>query len=728
MIKFQNKKIQDLYDELEKRDHKIQSLQSQLNGIDNYKFQMENFKRQTSVLEEKLRLYETDMSSKSVHLSDQLKQISEAEAKLRSQLIAKDKIIHDLDFNQKEQERHVSLLRKQLLEKDEINTEHKHEFNEITTKFKNISLKMELRDEEFKRYKEESELKLKEALGEKKMFEDKLNQMIEIVKQYSRELGEYNQKIKQGEADYNALQQLNDRQTEEIEQLIRSNKDLQEAMYAFKEVKSKIHEAETIIQGLENVINTERLRNENLSRSNQELLERYQLIKEKVSGDNNPETLRSVIQARENELNNISHNIDHLTKTTKIFEQKYKEVDNENKEIINFLNNEFLAIIQWVDTYFGVFFEHGINVPELPFTISKPVKNKLKIDTLKDCLFTARKKVNDELAKYDKFLKEAKKENTDCLHRIERQNTEISNLKNQILQKNEEVYTLHQELEGYQASVTNSKENFSKLKHDITERQDFYQKFLDKVYRITKDDLDNILRNDQLKSFHHYLNRLNYSDNLQNEVENNIEKVSQLLHCLSKDYETLLLKNEETSKLKVNYERVKKELHEKTRQYKEELEKLTRDKDNSLGKYEKIRLEELKVIEQTHKQNNEKLKQKLNEKEDLIMQVQQENLLMKSQLEHMDHNVKNTVVKEELNDAKDKNDKLSDSFKNLEKKYRSLLTEVELKEMQIKSQEQMLARRTQELQDLKSKNESSAKLNVSEDREKAKALEVKYNL
>jgi hypothetical protein len=725
MIKFQNKKIQELYDELERRDHKIQALQTQLNGIDNYKFQMENFKRQTTVLEEKLRLYETDMSSKSHHLSDQLKQISDAEGKLRSQLIAKDKIIHDLDSSLKEYEKQMRDLKKTILDKDDLNTEHKQQFNEIGSKFKNISLKMELRDEEHKRYKEEAELKSKEAANEKRLLEDKLNQMVDIVKQYSRELGDNNQKIGRHENDYRALQQVSERQTEEIEELMRSNRDLQEALYSFKEVKSKVLEAEQIIENLEGIINTEKIKNETLGRNNQELMERYQLMKEKLSGDNNPDNLRVIIDSRNSDIGNLNYNIDHLSKSLKVYEQKYREIDGENKEIIGFLNSEFIAIIQWVDTYFGIFFEHGVNVPELPFTISKPVKSKLKIDTLKECLFNSRKRVNDELSKYDKQLKENKQEISECLNRIEKQNTEISGLKNQILIKNEEIYTLHQELENYRTSMTCNKENYSKLKLDVTERQDSYQRFLEKLFRTTKEDLDIVLRNDNLKCYHHYLNRLTYSDNLQNEVENNIDKLSQLVTSLAKDYETMLYKNDETSKLKLDYDRVKKENTDKVKQCKEEVERLIREKDDSIKQYEKIRLEELKVIEQTHKQNNEKLKQKLNEKEDLLMQLQQENFLIKSQLEHMDSSVKKSVVKEELNDVRDKNDKLSDTNKNLEKKYRSLLTEVELKEMQIKSQEQMLARRAQEIQDLKMKHEANQKTNnICEDKERSKALEV----
>src|SRR4051812_42426495 len=96
MIKFQNKKIQEFQNELEKRDHNIQTLITENEG---YRSQMESFKRQVNTLEDKLKLYETDISYKADNLTSQLKFLADSEGKLRSQLIAKDKIIYELEMN-----------------------------------------------------------------------------------------------------------------------------------------------------------------------------------------------------------------------------------------------------------------------------------------------------------------------------------------------------------------------------------------------------------------------------------------------------------------------------------------------------------------------------------------------------------------------------------------------------------------------------------------------------
>ena len=75
VLRTQNSKIQDLYEDLERKDNIISSLQNQLKSIDAYKSQIENYKKQILILEEKLKLSEIDANSKKSHLSDQLKNV-----------------------------------------------------------------------------------------------------------------------------------------------------------------------------------------------------------------------------------------------------------------------------------------------------------------------------------------------------------------------------------------------------------------------------------------------------------------------------------------------------------------------------------------------------------------------------------------------------------------------------------------------------------------------------
>ncbi len=63
--------------------------------------------------------------------------------------------------------------------------------------------------------------------------------------------------------------------------------------------------------------------------------------------------------------------------------------------------------------------------------------------------------------------------------------------------------------------------------------------------------------------------------------------------------------------------------------------------------------------------------------------------------------------RDEAREFKERYNKLNESYKDLEKKFRALSTEVDLKDMQIRSQENMINRRGQELSEMKSRLDTS---------------------
>lgn len=75
VIKSQNKKIKYLQSELERKEDELNILRNRVKQIDEYKLQVESFKRQVSVLDEKLRLYENEASSKQTQLVEQYRQV-----------------------------------------------------------------------------------------------------------------------------------------------------------------------------------------------------------------------------------------------------------------------------------------------------------------------------------------------------------------------------------------------------------------------------------------------------------------------------------------------------------------------------------------------------------------------------------------------------------------------------------------------------------------------------
>ena len=63
--------------ELEKKDDEISVYKNKLIGIDNYRNQIESYKRQVIMLDHKLKEYEDDSSKTTNYYNDQFKHVKE---------------------------------------------------------------------------------------------------------------------------------------------------------------------------------------------------------------------------------------------------------------------------------------------------------------------------------------------------------------------------------------------------------------------------------------------------------------------------------------------------------------------------------------------------------------------------------------------------------------------------------------------------------------------------
>lgn len=713
MIKSQNQKIQELFVEIQRKEATLQTMQAQINTMDSYKIQMDNFKRQVEILEDKLRLYEGEYSHKNSFLNEQLKHVSEAESKLRNQVISKDKLIQEFDAIIKEQEKQINSLKKQNVEKDKTCEDVKQNFNEISLRFKNLSTKFSQKEDELKKFKGENEQRNSECLKEKEHLEEKLSQLITIVKQYSIEVADLNNQVQFLENERRTLTKANTKFKDEIEECYLKNKELSEQLVELKIVKNKLLEAENYLSDLENLFEKEKNKNENLNKINIEINDKLDHILDKYSGENSLDNLKSLIESKDNEIVNLKHTLENLSKISKAVDNKFCEIDAENKEIIHGINTEFKAICQWIETYFCTYFDANFEIPDLPLTISKYIKNKTKMDKLKDCLNKARDRANKEFLRYESNLKELKNEQSELLGKQENLNYEISDLKTEILKKNEEIFHMKQEIEDLSANLAINNDNMNKNKLDFQEKQENYFKFIDKLTHMINCELEEIQNNQTLRPFFEFIFRKNFilpsnTETLEILLEDNLEKIIQILNAIIKEYEANLVKIEDIQKIKYENEKLRKDLVDKTKSFKEEIEKLMKEKDVTIKGLEKNRIEDLKINENINKSTIDKMRSKIVEKDESILQVQHENNLLRSQLEIMEKNINSyqTFRKESEIDLKDKYEKLNESYKNIEKKHKNILTELELKEMQINSQEQMLSRRNQEIQDYKNKLEN----------------------
>lgn len=338
-------------------------------------------------------------------------------------------------------------------------------------------------------------------------------------------------------------------------------------------------------------------------------------------------------------------------------ELSLKEKENETKEIINGINVEIKTINQWIDTYLGVYFDQYIEIPELPYTVSKVIKNKIKFDSLKDNLVKSQKKMNDELSKCNSIVRELKGDAEDQITSYERIINENSELKSDILKKNEEIYFLQQEIETCNSEIGITKEALSKQKFELTERNDSFINYCESINSKIKEEIDLIRQNSFiLNNFSEFLYRATYSENVKDQIKDGIDIIFNIFNNVVSEYENLY----------------NKELNQRTNQKCAEGQ---------------MKMNNMKV-------NNQSLSHQLNEKDELITEMNNEI----QNLKNTAVSLKNTIKLQDKNVGNDEN---VEKLKIYEKKINNLNRELELKDIQIKSQEQMISRRNKELEELR---------------------------
>jgi len=323
------------------------------------------------------------------------------------------------------------------------------------------------------------------------------------------------------------------------------------------------------------------------------------------------------------------------------------------------INVEVKTINQWIDTYLGVHFEQHIEIPELPYTISKAIKNKIKFDSLKENLMNAQKKMNTELHKNEVFIIELKNECNEYIKKQESLMNDISALKNHILIKNEEIFVLQQSNDNINKELSLTKEANRNMKVEVNEKNDVFTKFLQKLNSELLVEVEKIKQNELIISnFPHLFYKSSYSENVKDQILFSIKTLVEISDHFLQQYDNTFKKIEEHKFLK------------------QEMEKFRRENT--------LKIEGKSSIEESN--NEEKWNKILEEQNELINSLNNEIIALKS---------------EKVNSQTKIDTENEEKYKILEKKVAKLINDNNLKEIQIKNQEEMLSRRNYEIEDLK---------------------------
>jgi len=199
----------------------------------------------------------------------------------------------------------MNQLKKQMMEKEALNRELKQEFNEISARFKNLTVKLNNKEEEFVRVCEDSENKIRFLEEDKAKTEEKVNELIDIVKQQSKELSELYVQCQMFEKEKKTMIKNFSTLEKEYENCCRANDELKSQFSIISEFKKKINETEEKMNLLHRELQSERDKNNDLTNEIDQMSLEFDRFKARFSGENSPDFLRQTIESKENEIFNL---------------------------------------------------------------------------------------------------------------------------------------------------------------------------------------------------------------------------------------------------------------------------------------------------------------------------------------------------------------------------------------------------------------------------------------
>ena len=284
----------------------------------------------------------------------------------------------------------------------------------------------------------------------------------------------------------------------------------------------------------------------NINNENERNLSNHKIIEYEINNLENQKQVNNLINlVREyskeiSKLKEENFNLKNETYNNNMLNQNnlnYKNNDYIIMHISNYINNELYLINQWIDTYIGDYYDKNYEVPSLlnddsfcNDNLIFKLKNYLQIDLLKHTLEKSRNNINCLLNQNEKNLIEYK----NLFKQIENQNfklkNELSDLKRQLMDLN---YGKNVE----NNNRTNENEN-NKLKSILIKSKEMNDKYLNEIYLIISNELNDILKDFNFQFFHNKIisnNFINFN-NLNEMLNNSLDCLIQFIQSLKYDY------------------------------------------------------------------------------------------------------------------------------------------------------------------------------------------------
>ncbi len=345
---------------------------------------------------------------------------------------------------------------------------------------------------------------------------------------------------------------------------------------------------------------------------NQNLNEKFNAFKQKYSGENSVEHLHVIIQNKNNDIEKLKRSYDEIKKYHVSLEIKNKQLENEIKDLIFGLNLEVNNLQQWVENYLGMYYANkDIEIPELPCTVTKSSRYKIKLDSLKDSIYNVHLRLVKDIENNQELFKKANLETNRVSQKEDKFTTEITELKKEILSKDNEIFMLSSKIDNLSRELQHFKDVCEDKKFEIEGKSEKFNKFCEKINIFLKEQVlkvQNIPVIVNNKIFNDIILKLNFTENIYDLINENLHKIIKIFDKMVTDYEQLyrekdqaclVLKNNSCRDNLINekitlYENQLKNKEEMINSLRRELEKIKINQLIESNLVESIRVNDLK--------------------------------------------------------------------------------------------------------------------------------------
>ena len=631
--------------------------------------------------------------------------------KYKLQVIEKDKIIFDLKQKEKELNKHINDLNLSLTEKDDQIFHLDNRIKELLQALKSTEAQTEIKFNQFSENEKNFNQKINDIIIENENLKNKVQNLSAVIEANETSLKNvYIEKQKNEEYIQKLLDELKKKENViDINQnkkqiLINENKQLPWLKGKIDDLEKIILELKDEIVGLRD-INDKLIEEKNelneLVKKKEEEIQKNRIYEQSLINLNNKNILlNKEIQKKGNDIQSL--------------DDKYLSLLNNNETFIHLITNELGNFLNYLES---INMNNLISLNNSPFKI--PLHNlpnfehtkldenfMLKYEILTKCILQIEEKITDMLnvcknsinkINHDMILLDEKNQNIiNEKNDIKKENFALKNKITDLTQDNNDKNLTLQKKVNELTDMQNQNQLLKKDKEDLIYRNSV----LDKEYQRLINDIDNKLIQFPIKTLENFEedNYLINNPNFAKENYNNmttlstnkvIHKIDSLIYLnkeINKELNEMIRENKNINQKNVDLNNENLLLKDKIQSYEEsiqnEITNYKNKKENELNETKEILFKKVKSLNNILEQGNK-----------LIKSYELEVAELKNKNSKLEFNLKMlTQSHQELENIVNCNENgLKEQIDIKENDYQNLIKEIQLKDLQIKSLQDLLA-------------------------------------